>query len=103
MQVWRLLRSSDDNDDDDENDDENDDDDDDDAGLEADEILGAAYENDGVLPQAPVCDPDGGDSCSSDGDCNEDSEVFCVNDYSNCFFCDSGHCSQGKYVDKLFC
>ena len=40
---------------------------------------------------------DGPPVCSSDEECNDDNSVYCVQDYSNCFYCDtaSGACLPG--------
>ena len=72
-------------------------------GLEAHEILGAANENQGCSPQAPMCDgyicPDGDcpKACIADSDCNSLDDIICKPDHSNCFFCDGGTCSPGLF------
>ena len=40
--------------------------------------------------------------CSSDEECNADNSVYCVQDYSNCFYCDtaSGACLPGGTIDS---
>jgi len=65
-------------------------------GLEADEIHGYANDNQGCMPQAPFCElplPD--PQCEVDNDCNEDNDIVCDQEYSNCYYCDHGQCNPG--------
>ena len=64
------------------------------AGLEEDEILGNANDNKDKCNPAPFCEINF-PACDSNKDCNEDNSVVCDEDYSNCFFCNQGHCDMG--------
>ena len=64
--------------------------------LEADEIHGYANDNQGCMPQAPFCElplPD--PECEVDNDCNEQNDIVCDQEYSNCAYCDNGQCNPG--------
>ena len=64
-------------------------------GLEADEILGAANDNKDKCNAAPFCELSYPGGCDTNNECNEDNSVVCAADYSNCFWCNMGHCDMG--------
>lgn len=83
-------------------------------GLAEDEILGPGNENMGKCePAFPMCDAPwptpapptvptvtAGSTtavheCHEDEDCNDDINVICLPDYSNCFYCDGHQCRPG--------